>query len=118
MSKEFDLCGYCCKWANALDGKSPVAVRDAYPAMMRKVLKHEFGIKRKAADRLIREACEGNWRKLHETDVERNADAGQFADMLRWDVLYSSDRWSFDRVLRIQWLYRRLVSRCERWEAR
>ena len=54
MSKEeFDLCGYCCKWANGLEGKSPVAVRDAYPRMMRKVLKHRFGIKGKAADRFI-----------------------------------------------------------------
>ena len=118
MSKEeFDLCGFCCKWANGLEGKSPVAVRDAYPRMMRKVLKHRFGIKGKAADRFIREACEGNWSKLYETEMESSAEAEDFAYKLRWDVFYCSDRWSRDRVLRIQWLYRLIVRRCERWEA-
>lgn len=112
--KEFDLCGFCCTWSNGLEGKSPLAVADAYPKMMRKVLKHRFGIGRKAADRFIREACDGNWLKLHETDMERHASEEDYADMLLGDVFYCSDRWSWDRVLRVQWLYRVLVSRLER----
>lgn len=112
--KKFDICGYCCEWVHETEGKSPATVRDAYPKMMRKVLKERFGMSKEAATRFIEEACWGNWKKLHETDIERHADAAMYAKMLRDDVWYCSDRWSWDRVIRIQWLYRRLVDRCER----
>ena len=112
MSRDFDLCEYCCKWVHGLEGKSPLAVRDAYPRMMRKVLRHHCGMGKEAASLFIEDACCGNWLKLHETDVERNASAGAYAEMLVGDVWYCSDRWSWDRVLRIQWLYRRLCNRC------
>lgn len=112
--KEFDICGYCCKWANGLDGKSPQAVADAYPKMMRKVLKERFGMGRDVAEQFIEEACYGNWLKMHMTDVERHVGAEVYAEMLRDDVWYCSDRWSWDRVIRVQWLYRRLKDKCER----
>lgn len=114
MNDDFDLCGYCCEWANDLDGKPPTAVRDAYPKMMRRVLKERFGMGKKASKRFIREACCGNWLKIHETDVERETGAESYAEMLRNETWYCSDRWSWDRVLRVQWLYRRLADRCER----
>ena len=112
--KEFDLCGFCCKWANKLDGASPAAVRDAYPKMMRKVLKERFGMPKKAAKLFIDDACWGNSDKMHETRIEKHAPAEFYAEELRDDVWYCSDRWSWDRVIRVQWLYRRLVDRCER----
>lgn len=114
--KGFDLCSYCCQWANGLEGKSPLTVRDAYPKMMRKVLKERFGMPKEAAKRFIAEACEGNWERLHETGVEKDVEAESYADMLIGDVWYCSDRWSWDRVLRIQWAYRRLVDKCRRLE--
>jgi hypothetical protein len=112
--KKFDLCDYCCKWVNDVDGKSPAAVRDAYPRMMRKVLKHRFGMGKYAANMFIENACLGNWDRMHETSMENHVTAEMCADELRNDVWYCSDRWSWDRVIRIQWLYRRLADRCER----
>lgn len=117
MTEQFDTCDFCCAWCRELEEKSPVAVRDAYPKMMRKVLKVEFGMPKKAADGFIESACCGNWLKLHETDVERNVGAESYAEMLRSEVFYCSDRWSWDRVLRTQWLYMMLVDRCRRWES-
>ena len=112
--KEFDLCGYCCKWVSELDGKSPATVREAYPKMMRKVLKERFGMPKKAAKLFIDDACWGNFDKMHETRIEKHAEAEFYAEELRDEVWYCSDRWSWDRVIRVQWLYRRLVDRCER----
>ncbi len=110
----FDLCEYCCDWAVRFERRSPLAVKDAYPKMMRKVLKHKFGIGKKQARRFIEDACLGNWLKLHETDIERRASAVDYANAILGEVFYSSDRWSWDRVLRTQWLYQRLAERCWR----
>lgn len=110
----FDLCAYCCEWAHGLEGKSPLSVKDAYPKMMRKVLMRRFGMPKAAAKQFVWQACCGNWLKLHETDMERHAGAEDYADALVWDVYYCSDRWSWDRVMRVQWLYMRLRDRCEK----
>ena len=112
MAEEFDLCEYCCAWVSDMREKSPATVRDAYPRMMRTVLKAGFHMGKRASRGFIEDACCGNWLKLHETDVEREADAEAYMRMLIRDVWYCSDRWSWDRVLRVQWLYRRLRDRC------
>lgn len=108
---KFDLCGYCCNWVHAMEGKSPATVRDAYPKMMRKVLKERFDMPKKAAKRFIAEACDGNWERLHETAMEKSSYASDYAEKVLGDVWYCSDRWSYDRVLRIQWFYKRLCDR-------
>ena len=41
----------------------------------------------------------------------------QLADILVGDVLYCSDRFSYDRLLRIQWVYQRLGDRLHREDA-
>ena len=109
-----DVCERCCEFVNDNKGKSPASVRHAYPRMMRFVLKHWFGMPGKVADGFIEEACSGNWLKMHETDMERAATAEEYARELRGDVFYCSDRWSWDRVMRVQWLYMRLRDRCDR----
>lgn len=113
MSKSnFDVCDYCCEWVGDHRGAEPTSVMEDYPKMMRKVLRHEFGLSKSAAKEFVDTACEGNWLKLHETDVEKDADSELYARMILDDVHYCSDRWGYDRVLRIQWLYRRLVWKC------
>lgn len=115
MSEEHDnVCEVCCGWVVDHRGKSPFAVMDGYPEMMRYVLKHWFGMPGKVSVSFIEDACWGNWLKLHETDMERCATAEDYAKALLDDVFYCSDRWSWDRVMRVQWLYRRLHDRCER----
>jgi hypothetical protein len=81
--------------------------------MMRTVLKSRFNMGGKAAKAFIKDACYCNWSRLHETNIERSVTAEAYAKELLDDVWYCSDRWSWDRVLRIQWLYQRILRRCE-----
>ena len=117
MSKrDFDACDYCCKWVARHKGTEPAEVMEDYPKMMCKVLRHKFGLSKSAAKVFVRTACEGNWLKLHETDVEKHVGSDVYADMILAEVRYCSDRWSYDRVLRVQWLYMRLVWACRKDE--
>lgn len=118
MKEEFDTCSWCCEWVHEMEGKSPTAIRDAYPMMMRKVLVKEFCMSKRAAKNFISEACVGNWERLHETSVEKVVDAATYARELVSDIWYCSDRWSWDRLIRVQWLYKRLDDRCRRFDAR
>ena len=109
------LCSHCCKWANDHDGADPKAVMEDYPAMMEEVL-NSFGLAEVDAENFIADACFGNWQRMHETDEERQTlDARHYADIIVGDVWYCSDRWSWDRVIRIQWAYQRLRDRCGRY---
>lgn len=106
-----DLCDFCCKWANEHCDKTDKEIRDDYPEMMRAVLMKRFFLSEDAADAFVADACFGNWERLHETGIEKSIGASYYAARLLDDVLYCSDRWSWDRVLRIQWLYQRMVYR-------
>ena len=112
---DFDICDYVCGWVHDNRGKSPKRVCDEYPEMMRKVLE-SFLIGSEAADEFIKCACAGNWERMHLTSLEMWINADTFANVLLDEVWYCSDRWSWDRVIRVQWLYRRLVDRCRRAE--
>ena len=113
--KKLNLCDYCFEWASAYRGSAPDVVRDAYPEMMRKVLK-TFGLKRKAADEFIRTACNGYWLRLHRTQIEKEVGPEVYARVLIEDVQDCSERWSWDSVLKVQWLFRKLVWGCWRDE--
>ena len=107
----WDVTDHMYGWAKDGCGKSPSEVCHGYPKMMRKVLRREFGMTKDGADLFLGSCCEGNWDRLHETGPEGSLTAAQYADDLLGLVEYASDRLSWDRVLRIQWLYMRLRDR-------
>lgn len=47
-----------------------------------------------------------NWDHLHESNIERRMTASEWLDWFSSDLFYCSDRWSFDRMLRVQWTFR------------
>lgn len=49
---------------------------------------------------------QGNWKRLHLTEDEKQVSPQEWLDKFRWEVFYCSDRWSFDRLMRCHWLYR------------
>lgn len=108
MSKKFDSCEFCCAWAHSAEMLGPTAVCESYPAMMRKVLKHLFHMPKKAANHFIDDACCGNWDRMHLTRAEQQIDANGWSGYLLSEVTYFSDRWTWDRVMRAQWIYKRL----------
>ena len=107
----WDVTSHMCGWASDSSGKPPFEVCHSYPRMMRKVLRHEFGMSKEGADLFLDSCCQGNWDRMHETGPEKALTAGQYADELLGLVTYASDRLCWDRVLRIQWLYMRLRDR-------
>lgn len=47
-----------------------------------------------------------NWDHLHENDTERRQSVSEWREMFAYDLRYCSDRWTFDRLLRVQWTFR------------
>lgn len=47
-----------------------------------------------------------NWKHLHKMKEEYNNTVEDWWSEFIWDVYYCSDRWTFDRLLRVQWKYR------------
>lgn len=111
MSIGIDVCGHCCAWANDARDGGPSAIIDTYPGMMREVLGRLFHMPEKAADEFIEDACSGNWERMHLTRPEDYLTSEQWAKHLLNEVIYFSDRWSWDRVIRAQWIYKRLCDR-------
>ena len=70
-----------------------------------------FGIKRKTAKNIANNLGYGNWQKLWQTDEEKAASIQRYAHMLIGEVFYASDRMSWDRLLRINWTYLRMIER-------
>jgi len=113
--RHIDICDYCCEWSNDHRGCDPKKVCDDYPEMMTTVLVERFGMSQAAADTFIETACEGNWERMHETDDEKALSAEYYRDELLGDVWYCSDRWSWDRIIRNQWRYKRIMYRLNGW---
>lgn len=42
-----------------------------------------------------------NWDHLHENDTERRQSVSEWREVLAYDLMYCSDRWTFDRLLRV-----------------
>lgn len=103
----------CCTWANAVQKMTPSEVATTFPTVMRPVLA-SFGLRGADADAFLEDACAGNWERLHTTHAEDLLTARQIADRLADEVYYCSDRWSWDRLIRTQWLYQRLCERIRR----
>lgn len=61
-----------------------------------------------------------NWEKLWCNDEEEKRRADEWKDFFVWEVFYCSDRWSLDRLLRVQWLFRqweeKAILNCKRKE--
>ena len=106
-----DVCDFCCEWANSHRDADPEDIRYDYPDMMKVVLMEKFNMSEEVAKNFIQTACVGNWKHMHETEEEKGFDARYYVMELADDVWYCSDRWSWDRVIRNQWRYQRILER-------
>lgn len=106
-----DVCDLCCTWYEDHKFLSPKDIVQDYPSLMEYILIKKFNFSKEAASKFINDACMGNWDRLHETTIEKTISAETYADQLIGDIHYCSDRWTWDRVIRVQWLYKRLKNR-------
>ena len=72
------------------------------------ICKYWFRLRKKTALGIADNLGYGNWQRLWLTDEEQATSAAVFAAKLVGEVFYASDRMSWDRLLRINWLYLRL----------
>lgn len=51
---------------------------------------------------------ETNWEHLHLTEEEEQYDLETWIDRFKYDIFYCSDRWSFARLYRVNWMYNQI----------
>lgn len=83
-----------------------------YMKLMRRILKVEFGLSG-STDVLIADAAYGNWKNFWETHEESIESLETVFENLCCDISYCSDRFTWDRFLRINWAYQRVKRRLE-----
>lgn len=76
--------------------------------------KFNFGLNRKQAAWLCETLGYGSWEKMWLTEEEENATDSQICKKLIGEVHYCADRMCWDRLVRINWQYQRLVKRIKR----
>ena len=82
---------YVNRWKSIL---FKISKKEGYGKKTAKILWENFGI-----------MC--NWKHLHQTEDEGKRTPSDWKDEFAWEVFYCCDRWSFERLLRVQWLFRR-----------
>ena len=85
---------------------------DNYKRLMRRILIVKFKLYGDL-DNFIERAAYGNWEHFHETKEEKEKSFEELFEHLCHEISYCSDRWSWDRVIRVNWLYQRLKDRME-----
>ena len=75
-----------------------------------------LGFNKSAARILWSELAYGNWDHLQETDEERNKSTDELLYDFYSDVMYCSDRWTLDRLMRCHWQFRQWKRRVKEME--
>ena len=112
------LCGYIGVKSWSLDDDPPEEIRRGYvtPKKVEEYWHRAFNCVakylgfNKATRKILWEdlAC-GNWEHLHQTEEEKSRTPDEWLDKLYWDVFYTSDRASLDRLTRCHWMYRQYM---------
>lgn len=74
-----------------------------------------LGINKRSANVLWSDMCYGNWKHLHKTEEEVKKTESQWFDDFVNDMLYCSDRWSVDRLMRVHWMFRKWGEKAVGW---
>lgn len=96
------MCDQNTAWSDKLDAH--------YRQLMKLVLARWLGV-HGDLEGFIGNACYGNWEHLWETDEEKSDTVEEMIESLAGEILYCSDRWTWDRVLRTNWIYLRIKYR-------
>ena len=87
-------------------------VINQYPDIFRIIVKHNFKVKRSEIERMLETMCYGNWKRLWETDDETKLKTlDDYCEELKGELFYCSDRMSWDRLMRIHWIYQTILRR-------
>lgn len=84
---------------------------DAYPHMFKAICCYCFHLPNYVTKSLFANLGYGNWKHLWETEEEEKETIDELCETLRWEVYYCSDRMSWDRLLRVHWIWQRIQRR-------
>lgn len=76
-----------------------------YPKMFEAICLYNFKLPKQIIKSMFEDLCYGNWKRLWETDEEHKKTVTDLCNDLRWEVFYCSDRMSWDRLIRIHWIW-------------
>ena len=107
--RSMDLCGYISKGDVTYQG-----VTDRWHHAFNCIAKY-LGFSKKSRVFLWVQLAYGNWEHFHLTDEEKNLSADEWLEKFRNEVFYCSDRWSFDRLTRVHWIYRQYSRKVKGW---
>ena len=83
-----------------------------YPILFDIIVKHNFKIKKCERKRMFETLCYGNWKRLWETEDETSLKTVKdYCEELQGEIFYCSDRMSWDRLIRIHWIYQTIQRR-------
>lgn len=86
-------------------------ILDKYPKMFNAICIYNFKLPNRTRNDLFDNLCKGNWEHLWETEEEKKMTIAELCYELRGEVFYCSDRMSWDRLLRIHWIWQRIARR-------
>ena len=80
-----------------------------YRSCIEKVMQTFFGIENISIINEFIDGCGlGNWEHMWLTEKEEKKTIDEWADALWGEVFYCSDRWSWDRLIRTNWIFQRV----------
>lgn len=106
-----EWCGRYCKEEDFSKAELRSLANEYRNVVCPAICRYWFGIKRKTALGIADSLGYGNWQRLWLTDEEKATSPQRYAHRLVGEVFYASDRMSWDRLLRINWEYLRLLER-------
>ena len=107
------ICHKCWLFTNKYEDKELdfELFKSDYTKLLAYVLKRWFKVGSSAAAGIINGLGCGNWEHLWETEDEKMQTDQEIVNYICKNIYYCGDRWSWDRVLRINWEFRRLCWR-------
>lgn len=96
-----------------LDKESTI---NAYPYLFNAICCYWFHLSKRTVNSLFDDLGYGNWKHLWETDDEKEETINTLCKNLRDEVFYCSDRMTWDRLLRIHWIWQRIQKRLRKEE--
>lgn len=107
-----ESCKLSCRTANKWEGKKfdTIMIQD-YRMCIGKAMRAFFGIQtQEIIDNFIDHCGSGNWDHMWLSEKENNKTIDEWADDLWGEVFYCSDRWSWDRLVRTNWIFQRVMT--------
>lgn len=83
-----------------------------YPEIFELIVKKNFKVQKSERKRMFEDLCAGNWKRLWETDDEKVLKTiCDYTEQLQGEIFYCADRMSWDRLIRIHWIYQIIKER-------